>query len=119
MPFTAGAKDLMLAELATVVTYLSAHTGPPGSTGASEVTGGTYVRQPVTWGTPSGGAMAITASVTFDIPASTTVVAIGLWSAETGGTFYGYYDCPDESFAAAGTWQITAGRTNGNIVVSA
>ena len=68
--------------------YISLHTADPGTTGASEATGGSpaYARKAAVWGTPSGGVVSAT-QVTFDVPAG-TYGYFGLWSAATGGTFY-------------------------------
>lgn len=69
--------------------FLGLHTAP-GQAGA-EVTGGApaYARKAITWqaaGAVTQGAKDITAAVTFDIPAGTTVRGVGLWSASTAGT---------------------------------
>lgn len=86
--FTDAARNNMIGAEGT--THLSAHTAF-SSTGANEVTGGTpaYARKAVTYGAPSGAAKALSASATFDIPASTTVRFIGRWTALSGGTFLG------------------------------
>lgn len=73
-------------------THLSLHSGDPSTTGANELAGGApaYARKAVTWAAASAGSKAISAAVTFDVPASTTVRYVGMWSALTGGTFWGY-----------------------------
>ena len=68
--------------------YLSLHTADPGTTGASEVTTGTYSRQLVTWGAASGGTVSNSAAVTVPLPASTTASYFGVFSASTAGTYY-------------------------------
>lgn len=69
--------------------YVSLHTADPGTTGASEATGGTpaYARKAVTFPAATTGSATATA-VTFDIPAG-TYTHFGFWSAATGGTFRG------------------------------
>lgn len=69
--------------------FLGLHTtlGQAGT----EVTGGSpaYARKAITWqaaGAVTAGAKDITAGVTFDVPAGTTVRGVGLWSASTAGT---------------------------------
>lgn len=59
----------------------SLHTAYPGTTGASEVTGGSpaYARKAITINAASGGSRLLNAGVTFDVPAC-TVKWIGLWS---------------------------------------
>ena len=68
--------------------FASLHTADPGATGASEVTGGNpaYARVAITWtaGATDGVATA-TLATPFDVPASTTITHIGLWS--SGGVF--------------------------------
>lgn len=62
-------------------TDASLHTAFPGTTGASEVTGGApaYARKAITINAASGGQRALNAAVTFDVPAC-TVKWIGLWN---------------------------------------
>jgi len=71
--------------------YLSLHTATPGQTGASEATGGSYARQVIQFGTPSGGSTPSTDSQTFtNMPASSTGFPyFGVWTAATGGTYLG------------------------------
>lgn len=75
--------------------HLSLHDGHPGNTGASEVSGGTYARQPLVakMGTATGGAIANDGEIQFTLlPAVPTpgILFAGLWSALTVGTFYGF-----------------------------
>jgi hypothetical protein len=67
--------------------YFSLHTADPGTTGASEVTGGSpaYARKAATPGTAASSAVAFGA-MTFDVP-SGAYTHWGAWSASTGGTF--------------------------------
>lgn len=53
MSLSLSARDTMLNAL--TITQISAHTGFPGSTGASEVSGGTYAKVAVTFAVSSGG----------------------------------------------------------------
>lgn len=90
--------------------YASLHTGDPGGTGASEVTGGSpaYARKAVTWAAAGGGSVTTSASATFDVPGSTTIAYMGLWSASTGGTFYGGAALSSsETYGAQGTYALT------------
>lgn len=68
--------------------YVSLHTADPGTTGASEVTGGSYARVAVTWGAPSGGSVANSNALSINLPATTTAAYFGVWSAATAGTYY-------------------------------
>ena len=109
MPLVNAAKHVMLDQLATVAVFASLHTGDPGTTGANEISGGSpaYARKAITWNAASGGALDNNANPVFDVPASTTVAHVGLWSAATNGTFYGSFDVTDEVFAAQGTYTLT------------
>lgn len=86
MSLTVAAKNTMLNALSVDTTSL--HTAFPGVTGANEVTGGApaYARKAVTFGAAAGGSRALSAAVTFDVPA-TTVRWFGFWVA---GTYVGY-----------------------------
>lgn len=68
--------------------YVSLHTADPSTTGASEVTGGTYARVAVTWNSPSGGSVSNSGALSINLPASTTASYFGVWSATTAGTYY-------------------------------
>lgn len=121
MPYSAAAKNYMLDQLGTQVGYASLHTANPGATGATEVTGGTpaYARKALTWNAASAGSKTLSNTPLFDVPAATTVTHVGLWSADTAGTWYGYIDVTDETFAAQGTYQITSGTIDLNSTASA
>lgn len=118
MPLTVGSKNLMLDALAAVVDRISAHTDAPGSTGANEVTGGTYARQAITWDAASGGAINLAAGVSFNVPAATTVTHLGFWT-NSGAVFRGFYDIPDEAFASGGVLEVPAGAIDLNAIASA
>ena len=80
--------------VATTVYYLSLHTATTGTTGTSEVTGGSYVRQAITFGATSG---ATKVSAGADASQSFTGMPVeaggcpyaGIWTLATGGTFLG------------------------------
>jgi hypothetical protein len=111
MPFSSAAKNLMLDELRSVALYLALHDDPPGDSGDNEVTGGSYARQACTWNSAASGESTLVANETFSVPAGTTVKHVGLWSASSAGTFYGYMDVTDEAFAGDGTYTVLAAGT--------
>lgn len=84
----------------------SLHTADPGTTGASEVTGGSpaYARKALTWtaGTTGTG----TASATYDVPASTTVTHGGIWNAAAAPAFRDKVDITDQTFSSQGTLKL-------------
>lgn len=115
MPLNDNAKNFMLDALtdATVVDHVSLHTADPGSTGTSEVTGGSpaYARKPITWAAASGGAVAENTGTdpVFDVPAG-TVTHLGLWddlSLTAAVNFFGSADITDETYGGQGTYTLT------------
>lgn len=107
MAFSVAAENLAVTGIKNAGTFISLHTADPGSTGASEVTGGTYARIATTWGTVSNSAVTGSA-VTIDVPAGTTITHWGLSSLVTAGTFYygGTLPAP-ETFGSNGTYSLT------------
>lgn len=107
MAWTDATLNLAANAIAGAGTWISAHTGDPGTTGANEVTGGSYARQQTTWGTASAGDRAGT-QVSISIPGGTTVTYWGVWSASTAGTFCGGFQLSaSETFGAAGSLNHT------------
>ncbi|WP_214322072.1 phage tail fiber protein [Nonomuraea sediminis] len=108
MALSNAGKNVCLDALGGVAGFVSLHTADPGTTGASEVTGGTYARKSHTWNAASSGNLDNSNQPVFDVPASTTVTHFGLWSASTSGTFYGGGSLSaSESFTAAGQYTLT------------
>src|SRR5438552_4192522 len=69
--------------------YASLHTADPGGSGASEVSGGGYARQPATWDAASGQIGALNGTLTFAGPSNGAATYIGFWSAVSAGTWRG------------------------------
>lgn len=71
--------------------YLSLHSATPGTTGTNEISGGSYARQSLVFGSASSGSEASSTSQTFSsLPAeSSGMPYFGIWSAATGGTYIG------------------------------
>ena len=111
---TDAALDVMLNALRGVAVWGSLHTADPTTLGNFEVTGGSpaYARKAVAWSTSSLGAIDTTATEVFDVPAGTTVTHWGLWSAPSGGTFYGSgAQALPESWGAQGKCSMLTGTT--------
>lgn len=92
--------------------YVSLHTADPGLTGASEVTGGAYVR--VLAALPAGANGTGTApSVDINVPAGTTVTHVGVWTAASSGSFIGGSAAlsPSLPFPVAGKASIVLSET--------
>lgn len=104
-------KNLLLDGFAGGVTFVSLHTADPSTDGSSEVSGGTYTRESVSWASAASGSVSTSASVVFDVPGSTTITHLGYWSASTSGTFYGSRALDtNQTFATAGTYTIATGN---------
>ncbi len=93
--------------------YLSAHSADPGTTGASELSGGGYARQAIVFGSASGGVIANNAAITIPNAGSTAVTYFGVWSASSAGTYLGGFVLASPVTAAsisvaAGAFTLTA-----------
>ena len=78
----------------TTTAYVSLHTADPGTTGASEVSGGAYARQgPVAFANAGNEPTVASNSAILTFPAATatwgTIGWFGIWTAATAGTFQG------------------------------
>ena len=88
-------------------TYISLHSASPGTTGASEISGGSYARVQTTWSASSGGSKA-GSQVTLNVPASTTIAYFGIWSAASSGNYVGGGPLPNsETYTGAGSYLLT------------
>lgn len=93
-------QDAALAALYTSV--------PSGGSAGTEVSGGTYARQSLSWSAPINGV--ITVTVSFAVPAGTTIQGAGVLN--SGGTFLdgGAVSSP-VTFSVAGTYTLTLNYT--------
>lgn len=81
---------------APVTVYVALYTvAPTDAAGGTEVSGGSYARQPIAFGAPSGSPSVSTNSGTITFPTATanwgTIVAVGIFDAVSAGNllFYG------------------------------
>lgn len=104
---TATQKNNLATAYGTNATHAALYTTAPGATAGTEPTGGSpaYARKPITWGAASAGA--ITATVTFDVPAGTTIVGAGVHTALTVGTYLDGGSVTSQAFASQGTYTLT------------
>ncbi len=116
MPLSDNGRNSAVNGLASSASYLSLHSGDPGTTGANEITGGSpaYARKAATWGTAASGSRTLSSAVQFDVAASTQVSHFGTWTALTGGNFLGGDALRDssnnavvETFGGQGTYTLT------------
>jgi len=73
----------------TVTMYGSLHTASPATTGANEVTGGSYARQGTTYGLPATGVKSTTNAQNWTSMPAVTVTHFGEWTALSSGTWMG------------------------------
>jgi hypothetical protein len=100
LSMTDAERNYLADQQAGRISYLSLHTATPGTTGASEATGGSpaYARKSVTFNSagaagplgsgtqPATVGVAWSSQVTFDVPAG-TYTHWGAWTASTSGTY--------------------------------
>lgn len=102
---TVALRTVLAQNYATATTYGALTTTAPGSSTGTEVSGGSYARVATAWGTASASVVTSTA-MTFNVPASTTVVGFELYSA-IAGTYYDGVGITSQTFSSAGTYAIT------------
>ena len=79
--------------------------------GGTELSGGGYARQAVTWAAPSSGVDRPNANLVFSVPAAAVVAGWRGYSASTAGTDYGGADLTEVTFGNAGTYTLLAAST--------
>lgn len=92
--------------MAAAATHASLHTAAPDATGSNQ---SAAPRKSVPWAAASGGDLALSGPIAFTGgAASGPVTHVGLWSAASGGTFYGAFALTgDAAFNAAGEYNVT------------
>lgn len=108
MAFTNATKEAAALAVTGLGAYISLHTADPGTTGASEVTGGSpaYARKLTTWTGGSSDGSVSGSAVVFDVPAG-TYTHIGVWTASTSGTFVGGFALASSTGALPGQATVT------------
>ena len=99
--------------------YMSLHTANPGDTGtASEVTGGSYARQPIAFNAsvPGSGQALSNGAVSFTSMPATTVTYFGIFDAVSGGN--PLFDGPLSS-AQTTTAGATLAFAAGQVIITA
>jgi hypothetical protein len=87
MPLVTEGRNDLLTNGLTSFTHVGAFT----DLGVTEVTGGSYARQAVTWAAAASGVRDNTAQLSIPIPAGTTVQVGGIWDAATVGNLEGWF----------------------------
>lgn len=79
------------AYTAPATTYAALMTAAPNETGGgTEVAGGSYARQAITWGSPSAGTIANSSTLTFSALPAATITHIAVYDAATSGNLLYY-----------------------------
>lgn len=95
-------KNTAYTQPATVYAALMT-VAPTDSTTGTEVTGGSYARQAITFGTPSAGSVSNTLAVNFSAVPAGTITHIAIFDASTGGNMLYYQVLNSQIVATAGS----------------
>lgn len=109
MPLNNAGMTVAANALRSALLFGQLHSAAAGTSGTSNLT--SAGRQAITWTSVSGlGNFTLASQVNFTGGAANgTVYSITLWSASTGGTFYGEYAVGgDVTFNSAGNYAVTA-----------
>lgn len=95
-------------------TYLALYTATPSDAGGgTEVSGGSYARTAVTWGTASGGSISNSADITFPTATGSwgTVTQVGLFDASTVGNLLWWGDlAASKTIANGDVFKVSTGN---------
>ena len=99
--------NTLITELFGLITTNTPHlalytTNPTAANTGVEVTGGSYARQPITFGSISSGMISNTGAVTFTSLPTANITHWGVLSAVTGGTLRAFGPFPATVAAVAG-----------------
>jgi hypothetical protein len=97
--------------------YLGLFTAAPAEagTGGTEVSGGAYARQAITFGAPSAGATDNTGTITFPTATANwgTVIGVGIFDASTAGNLFIYQALSQsQTINTGGTFSIATGNAD-------
>ena len=93
------------AYTAPATLYLALYTAAPSdSGGGTEVSGGSYAREEITFGTASSGSIANDAAVEFSAATATwgTITHVGIFDASTGGNLIDWGSLTSSKAIASG-----------------
>lgn len=112
MPLNNTALNLEANALAGAALYLSLHSADPGATGTAETTA---ARVAAAWPGAANGDLTVSNKNFTGGAANGACTFVGLWSAATGGTFYGGFALTgDQTFNAAGQYTLTSLTIDGS-----
>lgn len=113
MPLNDALLTIGAQAMCNAATHVAIHTAVPDATGSNQ---SSAARQLASWDVAANGDMILTTDENFTGgAASGPATHVGLWSAATGGTFYGYFALTgDQTFNAAGEYTLTGVTVNGS-----
>ena len=99
-----AAKEAALDHLGSLITHISIHNDDPGAGGTNELG---VSRESISWNAASGGNLDSVGTQEFSVTSGTTIHSVGLWSAASGGDFYGSKALASpETFSNDGTFTV-------------
>ncbi len=108
MPWNTTGRNALLTSGKGGVTHLGAVTDLAGT----EVTGGTYARQAVTWGAAASGQASNSGAISIPCPASATpVIGLGAYDALSAGNILGIFPLGSSGQFVDGVATVTTGDT--------
>lgn len=112
MPLNDTLLNIGADAMRAAATHLSIHTALPNASGSNE---SSAARVAAAWPAAATGDLVITNKAFTGGAASGPATHVGLWSAASAGTFYGYAALTgDQTFNAAGEYTITSVTVNGS-----
>lgn len=93
MPFTPSTSlaTQTLNSIKNDTPFLALYTSSPTvGGGGTEVSGGSYARQPITYSAITGGSMSNSSAITYNGLPNSTITHYGVLNAATGGTLKGF-----------------------------
>jgi len=99
---TAG-KNVALDAIGTAYGYMALFS----DAGTTEITGGSYARQAISWSAASSGAKNISANCVFATMPACTVTHAGIYTLSTGGTRGALDDVTSRTLVAGDTFTVT------------
>lgn len=105
---TNAQKESTAAGYVATATHATLHTADPGTTGASEVTGGSpaYAIKAITWTAGAVDGVYTSDPIDFDVPAGTTLTHAGVWNG-SGRTDFRDKCAISATFSAQGVYRLT------------
>lgn len=106
MPLNDTVLNIGANAMRSAMAYVSLHSAVPNGAGSNETSA---PRKPSAWAAPSSGDL-VSSSINFTGGAPNgPVAAVGFWSTNSGGTFYGYYPIGTGDQVFNGSGQYTLG----------